>query len=118
MLFYEVKGCDLTKKKASIEVGDLKEISEIVHAALLRLIKLYDDIKIGAVTGNEIEHYRIKADKLQCLCEAAKIVMSVPRYNEVSSAMEVCDKKLNTVREYRLKLIVVVDYCKRISKGM
>ena len=117
-MFYVVKGCDLTKKKTSVEVGDLKETSEIVHAALLRLIKLHDDIKIGAVTGNEIKHYRIKADNLQCLCEAAKMVASVPRYDEVSSAMEVCDKKLNTVREYRLKLIVVVDYCRHISKGM
>ena len=118
MLFYEVKGCGLTKRKGPLEVDDLKETSEIVHAALLRLIKLHDDIKIGAVTGNEIKIYRIEADNLRCLCEAAKDVTSVPQYDQVSSAMDVCDEKLNKVREYRLKLKVVVDYCKKISKGM
>ena len=118
MLFYEVKGCSLIKRKDSLEVDDLKETSEIVHAALLKLIKLHNDIKNGAVTGNEVKSYRNKADNLQCLCEAAKIVSSVPQYDDISSAMEVCDKKLNIVKEYRLKLIVVVDYCKHISKGM
>ena len=118
VLFYEVKGCAFIKRKDSLKVDDVKETSEIVHAALMTLIKLHGDIKNARVTGKEVETYRKEANNLHCLYEAVKTVISVPQYAEVSSALEVCVKKLNTVKVYRLKLIVVVHYYKRISEGM
>ena len=119
--FYKVRGCATIKSKgASFEVDDLKETSEIVHAAILELRKLYNDIKKATVTGKEIESYRRQSSRLQVLYEAAHIG-SIPlacHFNEVKDAIEDCVKKLAAVKQYRSKLFVVVDYCKHISKGM
>ena len=101
-------------------MDDLKETSEIVHAALRELTKLYNDIKKATVTGREIENYRRQSSRLQVLYEAANIGSTplAPQFNEVKDAVEDCVKKLAAVKQYRSKLLVVVDYCKHISKGM
>ena len=100
----------------------MKGISETVHAALLQLNNLSDNIKKGAVTGKEVKGYREKIikSKLQALYEAANIEKTslLPQFTEVSSAIEECVKKLGILEEYRLKLSVVMEYCKCISKGM
>ena len=100
----------------------MKDISETVHAALLQLNNLSDDIKKGVVTGKEVEGYReqISKNKLQVLYEAANIGKTplVPQFSEVSSAIEECVKKLRILKEHRVKLSVVMEYCKCISKGM
>ena len=97
----------------------MKEISEIVHAALIELTKLCDDIKKATVTGKEVEIYKRQSSRLQVLYEAANIGVTplVPQFNEVKDAVEDCVKKLAAVKQYRSKLLVVVDYCKHISKG-
>ena len=98
----------------------MKDISEIVHAALMKLIKLCDDIKEAAVTGKEVESYRKQSSKLQVLYEAANTGNTplVPRFTEVSIFIKDCVTKLEKLKEHRLKLTVVMDYCKCISKGM
>ena len=98
----------------------MKETSEIVHAALIELAKLYNDIKKAKVTGKETEIYRRRSSRLQILYEAANIGVTplVPQFNEVKDAVEDCVEKLAAVKQYRSKLLVVVDYCKHISKGM
>ena len=98
----------------------MEETSEIVHAALLELTKLYSDIKKGTVTGREIESYRRQISRLQLLYEAAYIGTTplACQFSEVKDAIEDCIKKLTAVKQYRSKLLVVVDYCKHISKGM
>ena len=120
ILLYEVKGCTTLKGKESLEVDDIKDISEIVHAALMELNKLSDDIKEAVVTGKEVESYRKQSSKLQVLYEAANIGNTplAPQFTEVSSAIKDCVTKLEKLTEYRLKLTVVMDYCKCISKGM
>lgn len=120
IFFYKVKGCATIKRKENLEVDDLKKISDIVHAALLEIAKLYDDIKKSTVTGKEIENYKEKAGRLQVLCEAANTgsAQLAPQFTQFSSAIQVCVEKLKVVKDYRLKLVVVMDYCKRISKGM
>ena len=117
--FHEVKGCDAMKRKGSLKVDDVKETSEIVHAALKELNDLPDSISKGAITGKEVENYKRQADKLKVLCEAGNIGKSelVPQINEISIALQVCVDKLNIVKEYRVKLVVVKDYCELISKG-
>ena len=116
--FCTVKACTTLTRKESLEVDDMKDISETVHAALLQLNNLSDDIKNGIVTGKEVEGYRKQA-KLQVLYEAANIGKSplVPQFTEVSIAIQVCVKKLEILEEYRSKLSVVMEYCKCISKG-
>ena len=98
----------------------MKDISETVHVALLQLKNLSDDIKNGAVTGKEVVSYRKQTRKLQVLYEAANIGNTplVPQFTEVSIAIEECVKMLGILKEYRLKLSVVMEYCKCISKGM
>ena len=98
----------------------MKDISEIVHTALVKLNKLSDDIKEAAVTGKEVESYRKQSSKLQVLYEAANIGNTplVPQFIEVSIAINDCITKLEKLKEYRLKLTVVMDYCKCISKGI
>ena len=72
------------------------------------------------VTGKEVEDYRKQTSKLRAVYEAANIgnTLLVPQFAKVSTAIQVCMKKLATVKEYRSKLVVVVNYCKRISEGM
>ena len=86
----------------------------------MEVVKLYDAIKKGTVTGKEIENYTEQASRLQVLCEAANTGSThlAPQFTQFSSAIQVCVKKLETVKDYRLKLVVMMDYCKRISKGM
>jgi len=106
--------------KEPVEVDDLKDTNEIVHAALLELAKLYDDLIKSKVTGREVENYRKHANSLQVLCEAANLGSSqlAPQFTEIDSAMQNCVDKLNTIKEYREKLAVVMEYCKPItSKG-
>ena len=109
------------KRKDPLKMDDLKETSEIVYAALRELNNLPNNITMGAVTGKEVENYRKKAnsDRLQVLCDAGKIGESklTPEFDDISKALKVCVEKLNMVKEYRLKLIVVKDYCKLISEG-
>ena len=118
--FNEVKGCDAMKRKDTLKVDDVKETSEIVHAALKQLNSLPDNISKGAVTGKEVENYKKQANRLKVLCEAGNIGKSklVPQFTEISIALQVCVDKLNMVKEYQVKLVVVKDYCKLISKGM
>ena len=61
-----------------------------------------------------------KTNELRALYEAANIgsTLLAPTFAEVDCAIKVCIEKLTEVREYRWKLLVVVDYCKRISKGL
>ena len=98
----------------------MKDVSETVHTALLELNKLSDNIKKGAVTGKEVESYKKQTSKLQVLYEAANTGNTplVPQFTEVSSAIKDCVKKLEILKEYRLKLTVVMEYCKYISEGM
>lgn len=98
----------------------MKDISETLHTVLLQLKKLSDDIKSGAVTGKEVESYRKQTGKLQVLYEAANTGKTplVPQFTEVSIAVEECVKIIGILKEYRLKLSVVMEYCKCISKGM
>ena len=118
--FHVVKGCDTVKKKDFLKVDDVKETSEIVHAALKELNDLPDNISRGAVTGKEVENFKKQANRLKVLCEAGNVGKSklVPQFTEISIALQVCVNKLNAVKEYRAKLIVVKDYCNHISKGM
>ena len=119
--FRKVRGCARIKGKgSSFEVDDFKEACEIVHAALLELTKLYNDIKKATVTGKEIENYRRQSDRLQALYEAANIGSTplAPQFNQVTNALEDCVKKLAAVKQYRSNLLAVADYCKHISKGM
>ena len=120
MCFYKVRGCATIIHKESLEVDDLKECSEVVHAALLELDKLYGAIRKGAVTGKEVESYRKQANELQALYEAASIgsAQLVPCFADIDLALEVCIAKLAKVKEYRMNLVAVVDYCKHISKGL
>ena len=120
MLFHEVKGCDIIKAKDSLTVDVMKNTSKIVHSALKKLNSLPDDIRNGAVTGKEVENYEEQVAKLQVLYEAANIGKTklVPSFTKVTDALKICVKKLNTVKEYRKKLLVVTDYCKLISEGM
>jgi len=85
------------------------------------LAKLYDDLTKSTVTGREVENYRKQANSLQVLCEAANLGSSqlAPQFTKIDSAMQNCVDKLKTVKEYRVKLAVVMEYCKPISsKGM
>ena len=125
--FHQVKGYAIINGKELGGVDDLKGTSEdskgsseIVHAAVCQLRKLCNNIKEGTVTGKEVENYRQQANKLQALCEAVNIgsTQLVPRFTEISKAMQDCLEKLKVVKEYRSKLFVVVDYCNDISKGM
>ena len=86
---------------------------------MLELDKLYGAIKDGTVTGKEIEDYNKQANQLQALYEAAKVgnALLVCHFAEVNVALKVCVEKLVKVKKYRSKLLVVVDYCRRISKG-
>ena len=125
MLFYEVKGCAMRKqKKVTLKVDDLKEASEIVYAALIELNQLHKHIKSGNITGKEVEEFMHppvdQANDLKILCEAANIgsVQLAPTFTELSSALEICKGKLEVIKEYKLKLFVVVEYCKRVSEGM
>ena len=87
---------------------------------MLELIKLYEEIKKGKITKKELETYSQQANELQVLYGAANIgsTLLIPQFTEVSSALKVCVKKFNTVEDYRLKLVAMVDYCKHLSKGM
>ena len=118
--FFKVKGVVTLQNKKSLEVDDVKDISEIVYSALLRLNKLSVDIKEGAVTGKEVESFRKQISKLQVLYEAANTgnTSLVPQFIEISDAIEVCVEKIEAVKLYRSKLNVVMEYCKCISKGM
>ena len=100
-------------------MDDLKETSEIVHAAVLELTTLYNDIEMGKVTGKEIQNYRRQINVLQVLYEAANIGSTklAPEFVKVNDGVKDCVKKLAKVKEYRSKLLVVVYYCKQISKG-
>ena len=82
--------------------------------------KLYNDIKNGNITGKEVTDFKKQAGELQALYEAANIGSSLlaPQFAKVDNAIKVCIKKLDSVKEYRSKVVVVMDYCKRISKGM
>lgn len=117
----KVRGCSTIKGKgASLVLNDLRETSEIVHAALQELATLYNSVKSGEVTGVAVEHFRKETDQLQILYEAANIgnALLAPQFAEFSSALQVCVDIIKAVKMYRLKLVVVVDYCTRISKGM
>lgn len=139
--FYQVKGYTIVNGKELAEVDDLKGTnedskgltedpkgtsegpkgtSEVVHAAVHALKKLCNDIKESAVTGKEVESYRKEANKLQILCEAANIgnTQLVPQFTEISEAIQECLDKLEVVKEYHSKLVVVVDYYNDISKSM
>ena len=118
--FHVVKGCGTMKRKDPLKVDDVKETSEIVHAALKELNFLPDNISKGVVTGKEVENYKKQSNRLKVLCEAGNIGKSklVPQFAEISVALQVCVDKLNMVKEYRVKLIVVKDYCNLISQGM
>lgn len=89
---------------------------------MLKLTELCNDVKKGKVTEREIETLRVNANYkvLQGLYEAANVGKSplVPQFYEISTAMQVCVEKLKAVKECRIKLVVVMEYCKRISKGM
>ena len=109
------------KRKDPLKVDDLKETSVIVHAALRELNDLPNNITKGAVTGKEVEKYRKQANsnRLKVLCEAGNVGKSklAPEFTEISIALQVCVDKLDMVKEYRIKLVVVKDYCEHISKG-
>ena len=106
--------------KDSLTVDDIKGTSEIVHSALKELSSLPDDIRNGAVTGKEVQYYEKQVSKLQALYEAANIgkMKLVPPFAKITDALKICVKKLNVVKQYRKKLVVVTDYCKLISEGM
>ena len=113
-------GCTTIRRtESSLKVDDLKDTSEIVHAAVLELIILCNDIEMGKVTGKEIENYRQQINGLQVLYEAANIGSTnfAPEFVKVNDGIKDCVKKLTKVKEYRSKLLVVVYYCKQISKG-
>ena len=114
---YTVKGFDVLKRKESLEV---KRISETVDTALRELNNLFDNIKKGVVTWKEVESYRKQTGKLQILYKAANAGKTplVPQFTEVSIAIQECVKKLEILKEYRLKLSAVMEYCKCISEGM
>ena len=102
--FYKVIGCGtIRSKESSLEVDDLKETSEIVHAAVLELTTLYDDIEMGKVTGKEIQNYRRQINVLQVLYEAANIGSTklAPEFVKVNDGIKDCVKKLAKVKEYR-----------------
>ena len=101
-------------------MDDIKDISEIVHSALVTLNKLSVDIRGYTVTVEEAESYRKQISKFQSLYEAANIGHTplVPQFAEISNGIEACVQKVVAVKEYRSKLNVVMDYCKCISKGM
>ena len=92
--FHVVKGCDTVKKKDFLKVDDVKETSEIVHAALKELNDLPDNISRGAVTGKEVENFKKQANRLKVLCEAGNVGKSklVPQFTEISIALQVCVK--------------------------
>ena len=101
-------------------MDDIKNISEIVHSALLTLNKLSVDIKKYTVTGEEAESYKKQISKFQALYEAANIGNTplVPQFVEISNGIKACVQEVVAVKVYRSKLNVVMDYCKCISKGM
>ena len=120
MFFHEVKGCATLKKQGSLNVDDMKDLSDIVHVVLLKLRDLSVDIERGAITEKDIESYGVQYIGLQMLYEAAKIgnTSLLPQFTEIFEAIKECVKKLKMVREYRSKIEVVMEYCKHISKGM
>ena len=70
--------------------------------------------------GKEVESYRKQTNELQALQEPM-ILESTPlvsKFVEVENTSKVCIEKLSKVKEYRSKLLVVVDYCSHISQGM
>ena len=101
-------------------MDDIKNISEIVHSALLRLNKLSVDINQCTITGKEAESFKEQITKLQILYENANtgITPLVPQFADISDALKACVQKLEGVKVYRSKLNVVMDYCKCVSKGM
>ena len=101
-------------------IGYVKKASEIVCASLLDLCERSDDFKKGTATGKEVENYKNQADELQALKEpvVAGSTPLVSKLVEVENTIKICVEKLDKVKEYRSKLVVLVNYCKRISEGM
>ena len=101
-------------------IGYLKKASEIVCASLLDLCELSDEVKKGTATGKKVENYRNQAKNLQALMEPVIIGSNplVSKFVEMENTIKICVEKLAKVKEYRSKLVVLVDYCKRISQGM
>ena len=85
-------GCATVKREeSSLKIDDVKETSEIAYA---QLVKLYDNIKNGTLTGKELENCRTLATELQMLYEDAKVERTqLTQFSEIDSAIQVCYKQ-------------------------
>ena len=57
--------------------------------------------------------------QLQTLCRAANSenTLLCPAFDDVSSAIGLCNEKIDYVQQCSKKMKVVVEYCSKISKG-
>ena len=101
------------------KVDNIKDSSEIVHAALALVVQLCRNIVSEKICMNDLEKCRRSALQLPALCDAANSgnVSLCPSFDQVKNAMELCSKKFTYVMKYRQTMEVVVKHCSKISKG-
>ena len=100
---------------------DMKNSSEIVHSALILIVKFCEDIMKANICMNDLMKCLrgTEALPLQALCQAANSgkAFLCPQFYQVNSAMDLCAKKFDFVQQFNKKMEVVVKHCSKISKG-
>ena len=101
-------------------LADINNTSEIVHSALLVIIKLCNNILNAKISMYNLEKCRRNVEQLQALCNAANSGNTplCKGFNHVKSAMELCSEKFDYVKKFSEMIEVVVKHCNKISKGI
>ena len=106
-------------KSCSVKLIEIRNISEIVHSALVVFIQFCNNIVNGKVCMNDLAKCHRNVEALQNLCNAVNSEQAplCQSFNHVKSGMDLCSKKFEYVEKYYKMVEVVVKHCNKISKG-
>ena len=96
-------------------MNDIESSSKIAHSALVAFHEWCDNIIDGKITMSELAKYENQRIEEYCNAANSGIKQYCPDYSQVSSAVELCHRKFQYIKQCCEKLKTVVEYCSHIS---
>ena len=111
----------VTVKICSVQhPDDLKSATAIGYTALIEIIKCCNSIIDETITVQELTNYHEKKRQLELICNGANSGKTkfCPEFSTISASIDLSFHKYTDVKDYLLKMQVLVEYSKPISNGM